>query len=155
MAPVKVGVVLHKFEHVDGAQVCASLYPHYTLPDGTTVHYYHHDNLFDNNIVRPGRITHELGVVLLRSSCACVCACVFVCRSVSGFVCHQHRPSCKTSSAASFPSSHHHHASTSLLPVVMELAKAQRRVMWSWCDHRNRRHRHYHRARHSGTSNMH
>lgn len=65
MAPVKVGVVLHKFEHVDGAQVCASLYPHYTLPDGTTVHYYHHDNLFDNNIVRPGRITHELGPVLL------------------------------------------------------------------------------------------
>lgn len=40
-------VRMFRFRHVHGAQLCKSLYQHYTLPDGTTYHYYHEDDLHE------------------------------------------------------------------------------------------------------------
>lgn len=48
---LKKGGVTHgklcRFDHVDGAHVCSSLYKHFTLPTGQTVHYYHNDTMHE------------------------------------------------------------------------------------------------------------
>lgn len=48
-------VHLCKFQHVEGAQVCHSLYEHYQLPDGTLVHYYVQDDVQEKVLVSAGQ----------------------------------------------------------------------------------------------------
>ena len=68
-------VHLCKFDHVEGAKLCESLYNHYRLPDGTMVHYYHRDELMEKLVVRvaeqPWRNAKESTDSALWRMCRC------------------------------------------------------------------------------------